>query len=246
MSDPKPPDVGRQMQQYVQAISSELPNIIQAIASGIMPLESAMLEAQKALSPAQRELQRQSVLGQAQTESDVLRGPGKDLVTGADELSRLIDPEFFKTRSDVSQGFTDLISSINPNMGLSAGESAELERFLNRDATASGISDTPSASKTIEEGIQFGQAGGQRQLQRQQALSNALLGGSAALPAMRTTDPLQSAIGRQGSITPTGGDTMGLTSQMLGQGAAGQISKQQLDQSRMQGWEKVMSSAPDY
>jgi len=69
-------------------------------------------------------------------------------------LSQEVDPEYYKTRSNVSGAAENLINSINPN-GLTEGEMTLAERSQNRTNIGQGTQSTGSPSAGIKSALGF-------------------------------------------------------------------------------------------
>lgn len=99
-----------------------------------------------------RELSREEQLGAAQTEADILAGPGKQAAASALELQKSYDPEFFKNRaailSDLDKSFAALG---NDPTQLSKGELEGISRGLGRTNWTVG-----SPAQTISNAMTFG------------------------------------------------------------------------------------------
>lgn len=205
-----------------------------------------------------QDINQENALAQASTERDVLRGPGGDVVRESRKLSEEVDPEYYKTRSTTSNALADLFGSINVN-GLSGSERAEVERSLARDNSRRGL-ESPTATSTVENAMHFGSALDAKRNQLGQAVALA----TSFLPTSRgASDTFMQATGRPGT---SGGSTTGNAADALftgvdktlanrpyqvGQNILGgamdmQQTKMEIDSGRRSGFEKVMTSLPDY
>lgn len=123
------------------------------------------------------EIEMQNQLASSEREKAIATGTGRDLVTAANELNRLMDPEFYKMREGVAAGADKLLGSMDPTK-LSGSERAEVERGLAR----MGSVNPESAANTVANATQFGSA----LQQKQQAFSNVLAQIAGSIPATRT------------------------------------------------------------
>lgn len=109
------------------------------------------------ISKVGRELSREEQLAAAQTEADILKGPGQEAFRSSLALQKEADPEYYKNREvlmgDLDKAFTALG---DPNQ-LSAGESEGIARALGR--TNSPVS---SPMQTISNAMTFGERQAQR------------------------------------------------------------------------------------
>lgn len=273
-SDPKvsaPESTKQMMEAFVQY----LPQLLDASNKGVMPSEQASLDAARAVSPGYSQLQnelltnygpeftratsaldKQRQLAQAETDRDVLKGPGKEITEQALANQRIADPEYFKTRELGANRLADLFNSINVE-GLSGSERAEVERSLNRDNSSRGLGETPTATSTVSNAMTFGGELDKKRNQLGQALSLA----TSFLPASRSgIDTFQQATGRSSTgggsslaDTQFGGvkSDIGARSDTLAQSFLGETGQTQRDAmginaNRRAGYEKVMGTLPDY
>jgi hypothetical protein len=118
-------------------------------------------------------------------------------VTGADRLNRILDPEFYTNRAEVSQGISKALAGQDPNKLTPA----ELEAVSRGVARTGGSVNPNSTVNTAANAMTFGQA-----LQQKQQLYNNTLGTAAgALPATRTgVNAFEIATRR--ALTPNTGD----------------------------------------
>lgn len=173
------------------------------------PLYSALQtqvygEQGKELNKIGREIARENALAQSATDTEVLKGPGKELILEANALNRTIDPEYYQTREKIAAGLAELLSG-----KLTGGEEEALQRSINRERIATGQT-MPSALTTASAALRFGEAANNK-------LANALALATGALPSFRSgTDVLMQTIGRPSSVNP--GDTrfLGITPEGYG------------------------------
>ncbi len=180
----------------------------------------------------------QNAMASAQRDTDVLAGPGQDLIRQALEAAKLYDPEFFKTRELTADRTADLLRSVNLGSGLSETERREVEQGLAREGQARGTAGAPSQTETVSNAMQYGQAGRNRELQSQSALAQAISASTQFLPASRSgVDVFQVATGKPSGantgenkftgVQMPGQEAYGLAGQLFGN--IGQSQRQQAD-----------------
>jgi len=194
-------------------------------------------------------INRQNALAQANTERQVMAGPGADLVNQAYGLSQVFDKPYYDTRAATAGRLQDLMSSIDLNAGLSGTERNEIGQGLSREGYARGTANAPSATETVGNAMRYGQAGYQRRVQQQSLLGSAINTASSFLPTAKSgVDVFQVATGRpsmpnQGAsqftgLNPTGntnaGETisqglMGNLNTLQGQAIQSSLGQQQID-----------------
>lgn len=245
--DPAPSNAIESTDIMMQALQKNLPGLTQVTAQNILPYEQAKIDASKVISPQQMDLQTQlydtygqrlnnigneiartNAISQAETDKQVLEGPGKELISSALAAQRVADPEYFRTREAMAPALEKLIGSYDLTGGLSAGENAAMERSVNQGNAARGVATAPSNIATVQNAVQFGDATRRRQQENQAGLANALNVGTGFLPASRTGfDPFKVATGKtsgantgENKFTGTqqvGADTMGMSTNMFNQ-----------------------------
>ncbi len=120
------------------------------------------------------EIDRANQMAASETELALARGPGRGLVTEADTLQRMLDPEYYKSRELLGEGWKDLLGGMDPN-ALSGSERAEVERAASRT-----LGFTPSATNTTANAMTFG-----KELQNKQSrFGDILTKLSSTLPSM--------------------------------------------------------------
>lgn len=202
--DPRAPTANESTRAMLAAYTQNLPGLINATLPFTTPMAQAQQNAEAVVAPQRAQLQadiyNQNAPGMAQTARDIstadrtatagtdlsiLKGAGADAARTAYGLSQEFDPEFYSTRSATSGSIADLLKG-----GLTPGEEEAIQRSLNRSNTNTGNIDVPSATATVSNAMQFGNAARQRQLQGVQAATS-------FLPVSRTNfDPTQIALGR--------------------------------------------------
>lgn len=142
----------------------------------------------KDVSQLGRELSREEQLGAAQTEADILKGPGKEVFDQSLALQKAADPEYFKNREllmgDLNKAFQYLG---DPNQ-LSKGESEGIARALGR--TNSPVS---SPMQTISNAMTFGE----KQASRRGEFNNLVNMRTNATPALKSGMDAGSIAGRR-------------------------------------------------
>lgn len=205
----------------LKALTENAPAAIRAIADTMPYTAGKTMDISEAISPRETALQRNiyrdygpemnrigaQIAGEnelAAREADVraIAGPGKQLVSQANELQAVSDPEFYKNRAAIGQAIDKYLSSYSPTE-LSPTEMAQISRGIG----ATGGTVTPSAMNTIKNAQTFGDAG----TRRWQNFGNAVAQASSALPALRsginafevaTGRPLVSNTGESRLATP--------------------------------------------
>jgi len=156
-------------------------------------------------------INRQNALAQANTERQVMAGPGADLVNQAYGLSQVFDKPYYDTRATTAGRLQDLLGSINLNGGLSDTERNEIAQGLARDSYARGTANAPSATETVANAMQYGQAGYQRKVQQQSLLGSAISTASSFLPTAKSgVDVFQVATGRPSTTNQGAGQFTGV------------------------------------
>lgn len=149
-----------------------------------------------AMAQAGANIEGQNMQQSLANELAALQGPGRQLVTEAQNIARAYDPEYFNTRQALAGQLTNMVSEFDPNR-LSATEREEIARGLNRTNAARGLDVSPSMMNTIENAMTFGNALAQR---RNQAMNMAQTG-AQLLPTLRSNvDPFMIATRRPSNI----------------------------------------------
>jgi len=206
----------------MQAIYNLLPYLNQAVNQGAVPTAVAQLQASQATSPGYaqmmtqlyntygsqlneigNQIQNRNALAQANTENQVLTGPGKDLVGNAYNLAQVFDKPYYDTRALGASRMSDLLNSIDLSGGLSPTERNEIAQGISRTGVQNGTINAPSQSNAVANAMQYGNAGYQRTQQAKSNLSDALSKASAFLPASKSgVDVFQVATGRSSTPNP--------------------------------------------
>lgn len=241
MGDPKAPSSNESTEAMLGAYTKYFPDLLKINQENILPNEQAKLEANQAVSPEYLALQNQlykiygpqlaatsdqinaaSAKSSAQSDLDVLRGPGKDLVSEALKTAQEADPEYYKARQQVGGRLSDLLGSIDLSGNLSGGETEQLNRALAQENSRRGILNTPSQTAALSNAMTFGDARYNRQNQAKGQLAQALSVGNQFLPASNSgIDVFKVATGK--TSMPNAGDSkfQGVN-QNLGSDVAGQ------------------------
>lgn len=237
--DPPAPATTESTREMLKAYSEFLPDMLKVTAQGIGPYEQALLKSQQEVALPKAQLQAEiyrqlgpllnktgidinkaNAQGQAESDLNVIKGTGRELVKEGQETQKLLDPEFYKLREQAGGRMGELLSSIDLSGQLSGGEREELKRAQAQEFNRRGINNSPSNLAALEGAMTFGQAGYARKTAEGNRLQNALTVANQALPAMRSgQDAFQIATGR--SSMPNSGD-----SKFTGVGEVGQQSGQ--------------------
>lgn len=201
--------------EMLQALAQYAPDAIKAINSTVMNTAQTNQDVSSAISPqaAQTEydlyskfgpqfnelgakLDRQNQLNASENELAIANGPGKGLVTAADQLQRQVDPEFYKGREAVGAALTSWLSQRDPSK-LTGSEQEEIARGLGR----TNASNIPSALQTVQNAQAFGQAGDNKW----KDFGNAVSMAASALPGLKAGyNGFEVATRR--ALTPNSGD----------------------------------------
>lgn len=261
MGDPKAPSSNESTEAMLNAYTKYFPDLLKINQENIVPNEQAKLEANKAISPEYAALQNQlyklygpqlaatsdqinasSAKSSAQSDLDVLRGPGKDLVAEALKTAREADPEYYKSREQVGGRLSDLLGSIDLSGKLSGGEEEQLSRSLARENSNRGLLNTPSQTAALSNAMTFGDARYGRQNQAKGQLAQALGIGTQFLPASNSgIDVFKVATGK--TSMPNAGDSkfQGVN-QNIGSDVAGQGTSFMNNLTQLKGQEMDINS----
>lgn len=225
MGDSPAPSTGESTEEMMSAYTRHFPELMKINAANILPTEQAKLAASQATSPAYEKLQQElfsiygpmygkvsdqintnSAQSQAQSDLNIVKGTGRDLVKEALDTQKLADPEYYETRSRVSGGLKDLISSIDLKGGLSGGEREEISRGLAQEGSRRGTLNTPSQTDVVANAMTFGGAQRARENESKGQLAAALGLGTSFLPASQSgVDVFKVATGK--TSMPNAGDS---------------------------------------
>lgn len=179
-----------------QALAAYAPAAIEAISKTAPGTAQQTLAAQQATAPGYAQLQnditqqygipaanigneinRITQLGSANTEAELARGPGNQLVDLALQEQQKLDPQFYQNRQLVSDSLNKYLTSYDPNRLTGS----ELEQ-INRGLSARQGPATPSQLQTIQNAQTFGNAA----TNRWQNFGNAVMQASSALPGLKS------------------------------------------------------------
>ena len=229
---PTAPSVGETTDQQLRAFTKNLPTLSAASNANILPNEQAQVDASRIVSPQYTEINRDiydtygrdlnrigseisrdNAMAQAQTDADVLQGPGMDLVRSGLEAAKIFDPEYFRLRESSEGKIQELM-----NGSLTGGEREEISRALAQQDHAQGVANTPSNLNVVENAMQYGSMARNR-------LAQGVALATGSLPAFRSNvDTFQQATGRSSAMN-TGESRTGGAMQGMGQQAAQQSSQ---------------------
>ena len=250
----KPSKTENDIRSLVRGLTQNFPQLLDLFNNQILPNELAQLQTSLITSPEYASLQRDiysdNAMSAAESDKDILLGPGADIISIADKLQRQIDPEFYKTRESTADGLQDLLKP-----GLSRGEEVSIERSLNRNNGQQGNLNTPSNLSTVSNAMTYGGAARDR-------LSSAINQATQFLPASRSgVDVLQQGIKSPSSVSSafsnarqnSGQDIFGAGNNALNQGTGISTNNSTNDMNKRiakmglpSGAEKVLSALPDY
>jgi hypothetical protein len=210
--DPAAPSTSESTSNIIQSLTAYLPDYMKVLNSQVLPQNQAQLQAAQQVSPAYTDLltklyasaapklaqtgsQVENInrLGAANTDLQILQGPGGQLATEAQKIDRTLNPEFYSTREAEASKLGQLLSSIDLN-----NANPEAERLVNQENIRSGNSATPSATNTVSNALSFG---GELQ-KRRDALGQALSTATNFLqPSQGQFNPVVTALNRPSQNT---------------------------------------------
>lgn len=240
--DPPAPTTGESTEAMMQALQKELPGYMETLRKQVVPTAQAELQGAQEVSPGYanltadiydtvgrrlnktgEEIAASNQLAKAQSDADVLKGPGMDIIKSADAAQRLIDPEFYNLKEATGKLGTGIINSYGGDpTKLTGSERAEVERGLAQEGAQRGTLNSPSAINTVENAMAFGSAAEQKR----QGATNTLAQLATPMTATRSgVDVLQQATGRPGQTNSGAGQFTGAqmgagTNNAFGQGQA--------------------------
>lgn len=184
MGDPAAPSAPESTRETLEAMRQNLPALMQLYRSEIQPTEEAKLGASQKVSGAYQQLMAdiykniapqlaetgRSVdsgnrLAAAQTDAQILEGPGRALAKTYKSIDQELNPEYYKTRENAANKLASLLDANDLNR-----PNIEAERLVNQENVRSGNQGAGSQTNTVANALQFGNEG----LKRQGALSNAI------------------------------------------------------------------------
>jgi len=254
----KPSKTETDLKTVTRGLIRNLPSLLSTMNAQILPNELAQLQSSSLVSPyyaqMQRDIQGQNAMAAAQSDKDILLGPGADVISIADKLQRQIDPEYYSTRTNTSNAIGELMKP-----GLTGGERSEVERSLNKANLQAGTHNVPTNTSTVANAMTYGGAARDR-------LSSAVNQATQFLPLAKSgVDVLQQGIKSPSSVSGafsnvrqnSGQDVIGAGNNIFGStnSNAGQLSNTALsNQGQLKiaklgqpaGWEKIAGAIPDY
>lgn len=246
MADPKAMSSTTSTREIMDALQKQFPQYMSLLNSQVLPQALTELGAARAVSPEYQQLmtdlygkyapqlgkigsdvERQQRLAGAETDVDILKGPGTELAIRNKEVDKLINPEQYKVREQAGSKLGELLSSINLN-----DPNIEAERLVSQEAARSGNLATPSATSTTANALSFGK----EQQKRRDALGNAIGTATGFLSGTATPNVALASTGKSASgtgLSQFGGVTKpGDTAYSQGSGFLGNttgLRTQQLD-----------------
>jgi len=252
--DPPAQPAQETTKQAIGSYVKQYPNLINATAKGILPYETAKVSAAEQLLPRYSDLAGGITNAISGADLTSLQGNGGNVVRAANDLNHEVDPEYYASRANSSASLDKLINSIDLSGGLSPTEREEISRGVNRSSLASGNFGNGSATSSVANAMQFGQAGHDRVEQNRSDLSKALANAATLIPTFRSgVDPFKEATGKSSmgdfGASQMGQSTQGLSNSLLNNtfGAASQTN--QINADRRDNLDRVnetMSSMPSY
>lgn len=263
--DPYAPKPGESTAQTMQAFIKYLPQMMATILPQVTPAAQASLGAAQATSPQMSQLQADMYKNIAPQLNDVsqqmdasnkmagsaadlavLQGPGAASARAVQQIDQENNPQFYATRDAANTSIGNLMSG-----QLTPAETEAINRRLGQDNFARGLMGTPTATSTVSNAMQFGDASRNRQMQGVQAATS-------FLPASRAPiDPTQVALGRPSSGSGAsqflgvnqnaGGAAMDQSTNLLNQIAGFQNNAMQINSQRRDSLDRmsgVLSSLP--
>jgi hypothetical protein len=265
--DPAPRNEQETMDAVLRAYSSNMPGLINAQVAGAQQYEPAMMALREQISPRQNQLDlnllnqfgqqfadtNQRIAGnvamnRAGDDLRLIQGPGRDLARSALAMQREADPEAYHAR-ELASGQLDRLNAslINPDAGMSESQRMEMDRSLARDNFSRGTGANPTATSTVSNAMQFGQAGENMRNSRQSAIADAAkISAGAVQPLSSGIDTFQlttgrpSAGGQGGSGSrEVGGDTNQLGTNLLNNTSQAGMQYNQLNAQRRDSLDRV-------
>jgi hypothetical protein len=182
------PGIGESTADQLVALRSFFPGAMTAINSMLEPTAQAQANADAAVSDKNaktqydtyskwgplmnrigREIMNEDTKGAMEGELALAKGAGRDMATEARSLQELVDPEYFAIRKQIPGRLTEALDALGKPGTLSDTEREEIRR----GQAASGFTNPNSGTDAVQAGMEFGQAGRNRNLQLQDAISKA-------------------------------------------------------------------------
>lgn len=214
-NDPPAKAVGESTKDTIGALVQGLPSLMQAINAQTGPSSKSDLSAATETSPGYAQLlqklfstyapelaktgsaiDNQTRLAQAQTDSDILKGPGTEMATTTQALDKQLNPEYYNTRSTESGKIAELLNSINLN-----NANPEAERLVNQENQRSGNTGNTNATNTVSNALSFGNENAKRTA----TLSSAINAATQFLQPAQNNNALNVATASTSKSAPTTG-----------------------------------------
>ena len=258
-----PPTTSESTDQMLKSYIQHLPELINIQNSQLAPTAAAQLAADQIASPGYAKLNadlysqygpEMNKIGadiaaanqarQSQSDLDIARGTGGQLVTEADKLQRQLDPEFYAQRENLSNALTKYMGSQDPT-GLTPNEREEISRSV----YARGASNPNSAIDTVGNAMTFGSALQDKQSKFGQAITNA---GNVLNNLRSGQSGIQIATGKSGAsnsgdtrasgaTTNAGGNAVSTSTDFLNQIGQNQRAAMQAQESGTKKLSQVLS-----
>lgn len=186
--DAPAPTTGESTAQMLYGYQQGLPGISQVANEQILPNELAQLNAAKAVSPGWADLTSQiysqyapglnkvgadinaaNAMSQAQSDANILKGPGRDIAAQSLEVAKINDPEYYATRAAMAKQLPDLLTG-----KLTGGEEEAIQRGIDRQNVNMGVGDRQSTAQLASNASQYGGAVHDRMTQALSLATNAL------------------------------------------------------------------------
>lgn len=211
-ADAPAPTTNESTAEVIQSLTKYLPSFMQAQNSQVLPqAETELAAAQKISDPYQKlltdlyakyapELAKTGVgvdkinrTGAAQTDVDIMKGSGGELVKEAQNLDKQLNPEVYSAKSAASKQLGNLLAGVDID-----GGTHEAERLVNREAARSGNSAVSSQIGTVANALAFGD----ERLKRMDALSNTIGQATNFIQGAQSQfNPIVTALNRPSSNT---------------------------------------------
>jgi len=246
------------VQEILQAMTAYFPGVMEKIRGQYDPQARAEVDIAKKYSPELnqlstglldtsgreaskigRELSAAEQLGAAQTEADILKGPGAESVASTLELQKSVDPEFFKNREALMGELDAAFGAMgnDPN-ALSKGEQEGIARGLGRTSWAAA-----SPMQTLSNAMTFGENQAKRRgeynnlINLRSGVTNSLRSGidAGSVATRRTVLPNFGQQNYLGVQTPGVGNANTLGGAFMNNIFATDQNRQQVDAQRNQG-----------
>lgn len=232
--DPPAPTTNESMREMLSAYEESFPRLSAATRQEILPMEQALLDASRVISPQRAQLQldlfkefgpqlsamgaelaKQEAMASAGADLEVMQKISPQLTQAAMAVDRNLNPEFYQTREAQAQAFQGLFSMLDPN-----NVGAEAARLVGMENLRRGDLGNPSSMSAVQNAMMFGDA----RTSRANALASALQSATQFLPASRASfDPFGRQVNNVGTAMipgvaqadKVGQATLGLGSQMF-------------------------------